>query len=66
MCEIELAQQKSLPYFELYKELIETGINHTHDIELLQSINQKNNYENDVKHFLEPVSYTHLTLPTIA
>lgn len=53
LCEIELAQQKSLPYFELYKELIETGINHTHDIELLQSINQKNNYENDVKHFLE-------------
>lgn len=53
LCEIELAQQKNLPYFELYKELIETGINHTHDIELLQSINQKNNYENDVKHFLE-------------
>lgn len=53
LCEIELAQQKSLPYFELYKELIEKGINHTHDIELLQSINQKNNYENDVKHFLE-------------
>lgn len=52
LSEIELAEQKKLPYFELYKELIETGKTHTHDLELLTSINEKYNYETDIKGFL--------------
>lgn len=52
LSEIELAERKKLPYFELYKELIETGKMHTHDLELLTSINEKYNYETDIKGFL--------------
>lgn len=51
--EIKLAKQKKLPYFELYKEQIETGKTYTHDLDYLKSINQKYNYENDVINFLK-------------
>lgn len=49
--ELALAKAKQLPYFELYKEQLETGITHTHDLGFLQKINQKNDYESQVREF---------------
>lgn len=46
---------KNLPYIDLYRELLETGKTHTHDIELLQEINDKYNYKDEVIKFIEKI-----------
>ena len=53
--EYKNAINKNLPYIDLYRELLETGKTHTHDIELLQKINDKNNYKDEVIKFIEKV-----------
>ena len=50
--ELELAVSKKLPYIDLYREVLETGETHTHDIELLQELNDRFNYKNEVINFL--------------
>ena len=51
--EYKNATNKNLPYIDLYRELLETGKTHTHDIELLQEINDKYNYKDEVIKFIE-------------
>ncbi|EJR63078.1 hypothetical protein IIO_02175 [Bacillus cereus VD115] len=53
--EYKNATNKNLPYIDLYRELLETGKTHTHDIELLQAINDKYNYKNEVIKFIEKI-----------
>ncbi|MGH1284008.1 metallophosphoesterase family protein [Bacillus toyonensis] len=53
--EYKNASNKNLPYIDLYRELLETGKTHTHDIELLQEINDKYNYKNEVIKFIEKI-----------
>ncbi|MGH0518848.1 metallophosphoesterase family protein [Bacillus toyonensis] len=53
--EYKNATNKNLPYIDLYHELLETGKTHTHDIELLQEINDKYNYKNEVIKFIEKI-----------
>ncbi|MGP2420606.1 metallophosphoesterase family protein [Bacillus sp. FH] len=53
--ELKNAISKNLPYIDLYRELLETGKNHTHDIELLREINDKYNYNDDVIKFIEKI-----------
>ncbi|PEL06454.1 metallophosphatase family protein [Bacillus toyonensis] len=53
--EYKNATNKNLPYIDLYRELLETGKTHTHDIELLQGINDKYNYKNEVIKFIEKI-----------
>ncbi|MGG0129641.1 metallophosphoesterase [Bacillus cereus group sp. BfR-BA-01422] len=51
--ELKNAISENLPYIDLYRELLETGKTHTHDIELLREINDKYNYNDDVIKFIE-------------
>ncbi|MEM5607933.1 metallophosphoesterase family protein [Bacillus toyonensis] len=53
--EYKNATNKNLPYIDLYRESLETGKTHTHDIELLQEINDKYNYKNEVIKFIEKI-----------
>ncbi|HDR7850211.1 TPA: metallophosphoesterase family protein [Bacillus toyonensis] len=53
--EYKNATNKNLPYIDLYRELLETRKTHTHDIELLQEINDKYNYKNEVIKFIEKI-----------
>lgn len=53
--EYKNAINKNLPYIDLYRELLETGKTHTHDIELLQEINDKYNYKDEVIKFIEKI-----------
>ena len=50
--ELAIARDNNLPYYELYQELIKTGITHTHDLEILSKLNQKNNYVEVLQRFL--------------
>ncbi|KGR74371.1 hypothetical protein CD33_14785 [Ureibacillus sinduriensis BLB-1 = JCM 15800] len=51
--ELGIAAQNKLPYFEQYREMLKTGKTFTHDIELLQKINDRNNYRDEVSNFFE-------------
>ncbi|QWU45522.1 metallophosphoesterase [Bacillus sp. NP247] len=53
--EFKNAISKKLPYIDLYRELLETGKTHTHDIELLQEINDKYDYKDEVINFIEKI-----------
>ncbi|UYX55117.1 metallophosphatase family protein [Bacillus thuringiensis] len=53
--ELKNAISKKLPYIDLYRELLETGKTHTHDIELLQEINDKYDYKDEVINFIEKI-----------
>ena len=53
--ELKNAISENLPYIDLYRELLETGKTHTHDIELLREINDKYNYNDDVIKFIEKI-----------
>lgn len=46
--EISEAAQSHLPYFDLYRESLETGAVHTHNQPLLQKINEANHYREDI------------------
>lgn len=51
--EMEIAGRNKLPYLDLYREMLKTGKTFTHDIELLQKINNLNNYRDEVVNFFE-------------
>ena len=51
--ELNNAINNKLPYIDLYREMLETGKTHTHDIELLQKLNDKFNYKDEIIHFFE-------------
>lgn len=51
--EVVLAKKPHLPYLELHRELLETGVLHIHDDTLLALINDKLGYQRDVKQYLE-------------
>ncbi|MFD6510757.1 metallophosphoesterase family protein [Bacillus sp. NPDC060175] len=53
--ELKNAISKKLPYIDLYRELLETGKTHTHDIELLQEINDTYDYKDEVINFIEKI-----------
>lgn len=46
--EIDRAGEKNLPYLDLYQELLEEGVLHTHDEELLAEIQGNNTHQDDV------------------
>jgi len=50
--ELELARQAELPYFDLYEEQLTTGMAHTHDVELLNQINQQSGYLSAARRFI--------------
>ncbi|WP_224126791.1 hypothetical protein [Leuconostoc gasicomitatum] len=54
--EVSLARNISLPYAELYSEMIYDGRVYTHNQEILKKINQKNNYLNALRPFLDSFS----------
>lgn len=47
--EYAIAKERGLPYLELYQELLETGVLHTHDNELLAQYNDRYGYEEEVR-----------------
>ena len=51
--EIALAKERNLPYFDLYKDSLKTGRSYTHDKEVLQKVNDENNYEEEVLQFFK-------------
>lgn len=51
--ELNNAINNKLPYIDLYREMLETGKTHTHDIELLQKLNDKFNYKDEIINFFE-------------
>ena len=46
--EIHDANQSKLPYVDLYQEMLETGVTHTHNLPLLQKINDKYQFREEV------------------
>jgi predicted phosphodiesterase len=51
--ELKNANSNKLPYIDLYREMLETGKTHTHDIELLQKLNDKFNHKDEIINFFE-------------
>ncbi|MGJ7912337.1 metallophosphoesterase family protein [Neobacillus sp. LXY-1] len=51
--EIKNAISNKLPYFELYREVLDTGKTHTHDLDLLQKLNDRYNYKEEIINFFE-------------
>jgi predicted phosphodiesterase len=51
--EIKNAISNKIPYIDLYREMLETGITHTHDVELLQKLNDRFNYKDEIIKFFE-------------
>ncbi|KOP84107.1 metallophosphoesterase family protein [Cytobacillus solani] len=51
--ELKNASSNKLPYINLYREMLETGKTHTHDIELLQKLNNRFNYKDEINNFFE-------------
>ncbi|MEH6892107.1 metallophosphoesterase family protein [Bacillus sp. JJ864] len=51
--ELKNAISNKLPYIDLYQEMLETGKTHTHDIELLQKLNDRFNYKDEIINFFE-------------
>jgi predicted phosphodiesterase len=51
--ELKNAISNKLPYIDLYREMLETGKIHTHDIELLQNLNDRLNYKDEIINFFE-------------
>lgn len=50
--ELRRAKEVNLPFFDLYQELLETGITHTHDVKLLEEIIFRNRYREILGNFL--------------
>ena len=53
--ELKRAQERHLPYYDLYEEMLRTGITHTHDIPVLKAINIQENYVTELKTFLTSI-----------
>lgn len=49
--ELTLARKRDLPYLELYQELLETGILHTHNNDLLAKYNAQYGYDQEVQDY---------------
>ena len=47
------AMAKNIPYVDLYREMLETGKIHTHNLELLQQYNARYNYRQEVMRFFK-------------
>lgn len=54
--EINLAQTKELPYFELYEELLQTGHRRTHEPGLLADLNQRYGYRDEIVSLLNSLN----------
>jgi len=50
--ELRRAYRLGLPYTDLYREQLETGVTHTHDVGLLDQSNRRNGYRIDVREFI--------------
>ncbi|MQS51677.1 metallophosphoesterase family protein [Lactobacillus salsicarnum] len=59
--ELNLAKINHLPYYELYDELLHTGIARTHDFDILKKYNDMYNYRDQVIEFVEKVNAEKLT-----
>lgn len=51
--ELALAKERQLPYLDLYQELLETGVLHTHDEPYLQAIHAQTSYIKEVKAYFQ-------------
>ncbi|MCM3033674.1 metallophosphoesterase [Niallia sp. MER 6] len=51
--ELNNAVSKNLPFIDLYREMLETGKTHSHEIELLQQIIDKFGYKNEIIKFFK-------------
>ena len=51
--EIALAKKRNLPYFDLYKDALETGRSYTHDKVVLKKANVENSYKEEVTQFFK-------------
>ena len=51
--EIALAKARNLPYFELYKDALETGRSYTHNKEVLEKVNAEHGYKEEVVKFFK-------------
>lgn len=51
--ELKNAFIKNIPYIDLYQEMLETGKTHTHDIKLLQKLNDRYHYKDEIINFFE-------------
>lgn len=51
--ELKRAMDHKLPYIELYREMLETGKIHTHNIELLQEVNDRYKFKDEIMTFFE-------------
>ena len=49
--EVALAKDQNLPYFDFYKDGLETGRSYTHDKELLKKVNDERGYKEEVIEF---------------
>jgi predicted phosphodiesterase len=54
--ELQIAREKTLPYFELYQEILEKCVTHTHDKELLERMNRQNNYVQEAQDYIQKLS----------
>lgn len=53
--ELQTAKRREIPYFDLYKELLETDLIHTHDKALLKEVNRHYGYVEEVTDFLRKI-----------
>ena len=51
--EIALAKERNLPYFDLYKDALETGRSYTHNKEVLAKVNAEHGYKEEVIKFFK-------------
>ncbi len=51
--EIKNAIANKLPYLNLYQEMLETGKTHTHDLDLLQKINDRLHYKQEIINYFQ-------------
>jgi len=51
--EIELAKKRNIPYFDLYKDALETGRSYTHNKEVLAKANAEHGYKEEVIRFFK-------------
>ena len=51
--ELKNATVNNLPYINLYRELLKTGKTNTHNIELLQKLNEESDYKEEIIRYFE-------------
>lgn len=58
--ELKNAIYHKLPYIDLYREMLETGNIHTHNIELLQKLNDRHHYKDEINDFFEQTYWSEI------